>query len=139
MLFSSFGLSCFGCHQLEFKGRDIISIEDFSQQEINHILDVSKTMEPLAKYGSDMLKGKILATLFFEPSTRTRLSFETAMLKLGGNYIGFAEPDITSDSQRRKPRRHRAHSRKLCRCNCTSAQFRRLSEIGGRVLQSSNY
>ena len=81
---------------MEFKGRDIISIEDFSQQEINHILDVSKTMEPIAKCGSDILKGKILATLFFEPSTRTRLSFETAMLKLGGNYIGFAEPDVTS-------------------------------------------
>jgi aspartate carbamoyltransferase catalytic subunit len=81
---------------LEFKGRDIISIEDFSQAEINHILNVAKTMEPLAKTGSDILKGKILATLFFEPSTRTRLSFETAMLKLGGNYIGFAEPDLTS-------------------------------------------
>ena len=82
--------------QLEFKGRDIISIEDFSQQEINHILDVSKTMEPLASIGSDMLKGKILATLFFEPSTRTRLSFETAMLKLGGSNIGFAEAEIAS-------------------------------------------
>jgi len=81
---------------MEFKGRDIISIEDFSQQEINHILDVSKTMEPLAKSGSEMLKGKILATLFFEPSTRTRLSFETAMLKLGGSNIGFAEAEITS-------------------------------------------
>lgn len=81
---------------MEFKGRDIVSIEDFSQQEINHILAVSKKMESLAKSGSDMLKGKILATLFFEPSTRTRLSFETAMLKLGGNYIGFAEPDIAS-------------------------------------------
>ena len=53
-------------------------------------------MEPLAKSGSEMLKGKILATLFFEPSTRTRLSFETAILKLGGNYIGFAEPDLSS-------------------------------------------
>ncbi len=81
---------------MEFKGRDIISIEDFSQQEINHILDVSKTMEPFAKSGSEMLKGKILATLFFEPSTRTRLSFETAMLKLGGSNIGFAEAEITS-------------------------------------------
>jgi aspartate carbamoyltransferase catalytic subunit len=82
--------------QLEFKGRDIISIEDFSQQEINHILDIAKIMEPLAKTGSDMLKGKVLATLFYEPSTRTRLSFETAMLKLGGGNIGFAEPEITS-------------------------------------------
>jgi aspartate carbamoyltransferase catalytic subunit len=53
-------------------------------------------MEPLAKGGSEILKGKILATLFFEPSTRTRLSFESAMLKLGGNVIGFAEPDISS-------------------------------------------
>jgi aspartate carbamoyltransferase catalytic subunit len=81
---------------LEFQGRDIISIEDFSQQEINYILNVSRSMEPLASKGSDMLKGKILATLFFEPSTRTRLSFETAMLKLGGSYIGFAEPDFAS-------------------------------------------
>ena len=81
---------------LEFKGRDIVSIEDFSLQEINHILDVSKTMEPLAKTGSEMLKGKILATLFFEPSTRTRLSFETAMLKLGGSNIGFAYAEIAS-------------------------------------------
>ncbi len=75
---------------MEFQGRDIISIEDFSREEINHILDVSRTMEPLASKGSDMLKGKILATLFFEPSTRTRLSFEAAMLKLGGSNIGFA-------------------------------------------------
>ena len=68
---------------MEFQGRDIVSIEDFSQKEINHILDVSESMEPIAMNGSDMLKGKILATLFYEPSTRTRLSFETAMLKLG--------------------------------------------------------
>jgi aspartate carbamoyltransferase catalytic subunit len=81
---------------MTFKGRDIISIQDFSQTEINHILDVAKTMEPIAKKGSNMLKGKILATLFFEPSTRTRLSFETAMLKLGGSYIGFADADIAS-------------------------------------------
>ncbi|MCW3996256.1 MAG: aspartate carbamoyltransferase [Candidatus Bathyarchaeota archaeon] len=81
---------------MNFMGRDIVSIEDFSQQEINHILDIAKTMEPLAKTGSDMLKGKILATLFYEPSTRTRLSFEAAMLKLGGANIGFAEPDFAS-------------------------------------------
>lgn len=79
-----------------FQGRDIISIEDFSREEIEHILDVTLSMEPLAKKGSDMLKGKILATLFYEPSTRTRLSFESAMLKLGGGNIGFADADITS-------------------------------------------
>lgn len=53
-------------------------------------------MESIATKSSDMLKGKILATLFFEPSTRTRLSFEAAMLKLGGSVIGFAEADIAS-------------------------------------------
>jgi aspartate carbamoyltransferase catalytic subunit len=81
---------------MEFQGRDIVSIEDFSRREIDYILDVSKSMEPLAKKGSDMLKGKILATLFYEPSTRTRLSFEAAMLKLGGGNIGFADTDIAS-------------------------------------------
>jgi aspartate carbamoyltransferase catalytic subunit len=81
---------------LEFQGRDIVSIDDFSNEEINYVLGVSRTMEPLALKGSDMLKGKILATLFFEPSTRTRLSFETAMLKLGGSIIGFAEAESAS-------------------------------------------
>jgi len=53
-------------------------------------------MEQIAKEGSDMLHGKILATLFFEPSTRTRLSFEAAMNKLGGKIVGFAEPKIAA-------------------------------------------
>jgi aspartate carbamoyltransferase catalytic subunit len=82
--------------KLKFEGRDIVSIEDFSREEINYILNISHSMEPLAAKGSDMLKGKILANLFFEPSTRTRLSFEAAMLKLGGSTIGFAEAEIAS-------------------------------------------
>jgi len=53
-------------------------------------------MEPIARSGSEMLHGKILATLFFEPSTRTRLSFEAAMNKLGGTAIGFAEPKVAA-------------------------------------------
>ena len=81
---------------LDFKGRDIVSVQDFSREEINYILEKSQAMEPLATKGSDMLKGKILATLFFEPSTRTRLSFEAAMLKLGGSTIGFADAEIAS-------------------------------------------
>jgi aspartate carbamoyltransferase catalytic subunit len=81
---------------LEFEGRDIISIKDFTRQEIDYILKFAGTMEPIAKSGSDMLHGKTLATLFFEPSTRTRLSFEAAMHKLGGTAIGFAEPKVAS-------------------------------------------
>ncbi len=86
----------FQVYKLQFQGRDITSIEDFTREEINYILKISKTMEPLAKKGSDMLKGKILANLFFEPSTRTRLSFEAAMLKLGGSTIGFGDVESTS-------------------------------------------
>ncbi len=81
---------------LKFKGRDIISIKDFSREEIDYILDIAAAMEPVAKSGSTMLKGKILATLFYEPSTRTRLSFESAMHRLGGTAIGFAEAEIAS-------------------------------------------
>src|SRR3989454_4950465 len=79
-----------------FAGRDIVSIRDFSKEEIDHILDMTEVMEPLARNGSDMLHGKIMATLFFEPSTRTRLSFESAMTRLGGAALGFAETKGTS-------------------------------------------
>ena len=82
--------------RLEFKGRHIISIKDFTREEIDYILKIAEAMEPIAKSGSDMLCGKTLATLFFEPSTRTRLSFEAAMHKLGGSTIGFAEPETAS-------------------------------------------
>jgi aspartate carbamoyltransferase catalytic subunit len=81
---------------LKFKGRDIISIKDFTREEIDYILKIASAMEPVAKSGSDMLRGKMLATLFFEPSTRTRLSFEAAMHKLGGSAIGFAEAEVAS-------------------------------------------
>ncbi|OYT46990.1 aspartate carbamoyltransferase [Candidatus Bathyarchaeota archaeon ex4484_231] len=81
---------------MEFEGRDILSIKDFTREEIDYILEIAEAMEPIAKKGSDMLKGKLLATLFFEPSTRTRLSFEAAMHRLGGAAIGFAEAEIAS-------------------------------------------
>jgi aspartate carbamoyltransferase catalytic subunit len=81
---------------LQFKGRDIVSIKDFSREEIDYILKTAASMEPIARSGSEMLHGKILATLFFEPSTRTRLSFEAAMNKLGGTAIGFAEPKVAA-------------------------------------------
>ena len=82
--------------RVEFRGRDIISLKDFSREEIDYVLEIAKTMEPVAKTGSDLLQNKILATLFYEPSTRTRLSFESAMHRLGGSTIGFAEAEISS-------------------------------------------
>lgn len=82
-----------------FRGRDIISMQDFNRSEVEFILDKSDEMPSLAREGSDLLNGRILATLFFEPSTRTRLSFESAMLRLGGGVIGFAEPKVSSVSK----------------------------------------
>lgn len=79
---------------MNFKGRDIISIRDFSRDEISHILKTSKKME--GKRNLNFLEGRILACLFFEPSTRTRLSFETAMEKMGGEVIGVSEINTTS-------------------------------------------
>lgn len=79
---------------MDFKGRDIISIRDFSKEEISYILKVAKKME--GKSNLNLLEGRILACLFFEPSTRTRLSFETAMEKMGGEVIGVSEVNATS-------------------------------------------
>jgi aspartate carbamoyltransferase catalytic subunit len=83
---------------MKFKGKDVISIKDFSKKEINYILNYAKKMVPYAKGEnySGILKGKVLSSLFFEPSTRTRLSFESAMNRLGGRVIGFADPSGTS-------------------------------------------
>jgi len=80
---------------MNFKGRDVISIKDFSREEIEHILETARKMEG-SEGALDLLRGRILATLFFEPSTRTRLSFETAMKRLGGKVIGFSGSTDTS-------------------------------------------
>jgi len=86
---------------MNFKGKDIISIKDFSKMEIDYILDKAKDMIPYAKGEkyNDVLGGKVLSSLFFEPSTRTRLSFESAMNRLGGRVIGFSDPSATSQKK----------------------------------------
>ncbi len=68
---------------------DILSTEQFSRGDILHICDVAKSFEPVAqkKETSDILKGCVMASLFYEPSTRTRSSFETAMARLGGRTV----------------------------------------------------
>ncbi len=73
----------------------IISAKDLSREDIDYILKKGKEMIQNKK-NSELLKGKILATLFFEPSTRTRLSFESAMHRLGGSVIGFHSGDVSS-------------------------------------------
>lgn len=79
------------------RGRSLVSIGELSKEEILLIL---RRAEEMKKKGpNEDLKGKILASCFFEPSTRTRLSFEAAMLRLGGNVIGFADCISTSTAK----------------------------------------
>jgi aspartate carbamoyltransferase catalytic subunit len=72
----------------------VISAKQFDREDIEYILKKGKEM--ISTKNSSLLQGKILATLFFEPSTRTRLSFESAMYRLGGSVIGFHSGDVSS-------------------------------------------
>ena len=76
--------------------RDLISIHDMSVQELDEMLRRADDIIENPKKYSEVCHGKKLATLFFEPSTRTRLSFEAAMMELGGNVIGFSEASSSS-------------------------------------------
>lgn len=77
------------------KGRDVISMLDLRRSEIESMFSLADELEKYTKSGTDVLKNRVLATLFFEPSTRTRLSFETAMIRLGGSSIGFSDPSAS--------------------------------------------
>ena len=83
---------------MSLKGRDIVAINDLQLDEIEKIMDVAREMVPIAKgeKRSNLLEGKILGSLFLEPSTRTRLSFESAMHRLGGDVITIAGQEGTS-------------------------------------------
>ncbi|AXE29748.1 aspartate carbamoyltransferase [Chromobacterium phragmitis] len=74
--------------------KHIISIPDFSREELELVVDTAARLKQSPR--GDLLKDKLVASCFFEPSTRTRLSFETAVQRLGGNIIGFADGGNTS-------------------------------------------
>ena len=77
--------------------KSLVSITDCSKDEILDLLDNAKKFEE--NPNRRLLEGKVVATLFFEPSTRTRLSFETAVNRLGGRVIGFSDAATTSSSK----------------------------------------
>jgi aspartate carbamoyltransferase catalytic subunit len=77
-----------------FKGRDVISVLDFSKEDIEYLFKL--TDHYLSNGYKEVLRGKVMAVAFFEPSTRTRLSFEAAMSRLGGSVIGFSSEEGTS-------------------------------------------
>jgi len=76
------------------KSRSLVSINDYSKEEILHIIQLAAEFEATPHPG--LLDGKVIATLFYEPSTRTRLSFESAINKLGGRIVGFTDSSSSS-------------------------------------------
>lgn len=79
------------------KKSNFVTIADLSKEKIMYMIEMAQQFEKHPN--RELLKGKIVATLFFEPSTRTRLSFETAANRLGARVIGFADPKITSGTK----------------------------------------
>ena len=80
-----------------FAGRDILSLKGFEREEFYRVFEVADRLAPIARdrRNSDLLAEKILVTAFYQPSTRTRLAHEAAMLRLGGRVTGFADPKMT--------------------------------------------
>lgn len=81
------------------KGRHLLDPIDFTVDELNEVFEFAKEIIKDKEKFSHICDNKILATLFYEPSTRTRFSFEAAMLRLGGRVIGFSEPNSSSVSK----------------------------------------
>lgn len=77
-------------------GRHLIDPQDFSIEELESIFSLAEEMMNKEREFINLCQGKILATLFYEPSTRTRFSFEAAMIRLGGEVVGFSEPGSSS-------------------------------------------
>jgi len=77
-------------------GRDLISVKDLQLEEMRTIFDLAKKIQTAPQEYSEILRGKIVAVAFYEPSTRTRLSFESAVKRMGGNTVGFSDPKTAS-------------------------------------------
>jgi len=107
-------------------GSDILSIRQFTPVELGTLLDVIERFEHVHE---PLLRGKVLAALFFEPSTRTRLSFESAMSRLGGNCIGFADAQQTSVSKGESL----ADTIRMAECYCDVIVMRHPREGAARV------
>ncbi len=81
------------------KTKHLIDLESLSVSELMEVIELANRIKDDPKAYSEVCKGKILATLFYEPSTRTQMSFKTAMLRLGGSIIGFDNPQNSSVSK----------------------------------------
>nr|WP_225757925.1 hypothetical protein [Cardiobacterium sp. Marseille-Q4385] len=82
--------------ETHMKGKNITFLDDFSRDELLALFRAAEMLEPFLRTGLNLLQGKVLYTLFFQPSTRTRCSHENAMLRLGGNVITESDPTHNS-------------------------------------------
>lgn len=113
--------------------RHLIGIDDLTVGEIEELIDVSEDIIDHPENYANVAKGKKLATLFYEPSTRTRLSFEAAMIELGGNVIGFSDAQSSSSSKGESV----ADTAKVISCFADIAVMRHFKE-GAPLVASHN-
>lgn len=115
-----------------FQGRSIISVRDFKRSEIMMLMDAAKMFE---KERRPLLQGKILGSFFFEPSTRTRISFEAAMKRLGGNVVGFVDAKGTSAEKGESL----SDTIKVCEGYCDAIVMRHPHEGAARLADDSTH
>jgi len=84
--------------KIGIKGKSLLSINDLTNKQILDLFELGRDLEGWNRSAVNLLPGKVLAALFFQPSTRTRMSFETAMLRLGGAVITETTPLISSSA-----------------------------------------
>lgn len=119
--------------------RSVIDILDLTTQEIDQLLDVANDIIAHPDQYSQRCRGKKLATLFFEPSTRTRLSFEAAMYELGGNVLGFSEAQSSSASKGEECVGYGKGCELLRRYHRDASSQRRRSARGGTASFGTDY
>lgn len=84
--------------EIGFEGKNLHSINDLSNDQLYGLFELARVLEPWHRSATDLLAGNVMVTLFFQPSTRTRMSFETAMQRLGGAVITEANPLVSSSA-----------------------------------------
>lgn len=85
-------------NEIGFVGQNLTSVNDLTDKQIYGLFDLALALEPYNRSSIPLMTGNVMSTLFFQPSTRTRMSFETAMHRLGGSVISEANPLVTSSA-----------------------------------------